>query len=707
MTTGIDFTKQIGHTETLLKELAPFKKREERLDYLKNHPVAVHFVAAHKRFKSLIIKLKPELQEIIFTLLAMGQGTAVFSEWDKFEDPLSQIKEVALSLKPLQKSYKTIGGLVGYQLVFLKLLQRQKSPPAQRQISCPKGLSIEKSTPEVRAYTRAGIEEMPLFGEVYPVGGAGDRLNLLHDKTGEPLPQARLCFDGVTLLEGLIHDLIGREKLYEALTGKKIITPVALMTSSEKNNHQHITTILEENNWFGRPKNSFFLFEQPLVPMVSDEGYFATKGPLELNLKPGGHGIIWELMKTDGVFKWFHDHGRSQLLIRQINNPLADTDRNLLTLAGKGTKDRKAFGFLSCSRLVGAPEGMNVIQQSRNEDGFFNSITNIEYTDFAERGLKDEPEFPDSRFSAYPANTNILFGNMTAIKKALLRLPLPGLLINMKGQVDFYERGGERVHSKGGRVETTMQNIADVIENFSPAAPVPEEALKTFILFNTREKTLSVTKQNWKEGLPFEGTPQGAWLDRQRNYKDLFTNYLNFKLPEWEKECTAPYHIRFHPALGPLWEVIAQKITRGTLAKNAELKLDIIHLCLQDLDLGGTLVINSCTLEGTALLKNVKIRNRGVDKKFKNHWTGDIKRHEKVEIILHGKSEFIAEGVELIGPHHFEVPDKHRMRIFFDKGKIKSSLEKMTAPSWRWGYQFAEDDSVLLTFNSRTDKLLA
>ena len=45
------------------------------------------------------------------------------------------------------------------------------------------------------------------MGEIYPLGGAADRLGLVDPDTGECLPAAMLSYCGRTLLEGLIRDL--------------------------------------------------------------------------------------------------------------------------------------------------------------------------------------------------------------------------------------------------------------------------------------------------------------------------------------------------------------------------------------------------------------------------------------------------------------------------------------------------------------------
>jgi hypothetical protein len=48
---------------------------------------------------------------------------------------------------------------------------------------------------------------LPELGEIYPIGGAGDRLGLVDSDTGESLPAALLPYCGRSLLEGLIRDL--------------------------------------------------------------------------------------------------------------------------------------------------------------------------------------------------------------------------------------------------------------------------------------------------------------------------------------------------------------------------------------------------------------------------------------------------------------------------------------------------------------------
>ena len=56
--------------------------------------------------------------------------------------------------------------------------------------------------------------------------------------------------------------LKAREYLYFKLYGKQCITPVAIMTSAAKNNHERISSLCEKLQWFGRGRSTFQLFEQ-------------------------------------------------------------------------------------------------------------------------------------------------------------------------------------------------------------------------------------------------------------------------------------------------------------------------------------------------------------------------------------------------------------------------------------------------------------
>jgi len=70
----------------------------------------------------------------------------------------------------------------------------------------------------------------------------------------------------------------------------------------------------------------------------------------------------------------------------------------------------------------------------------------------------------------------------------------------------------------------------------------------------------------------------------------------------------------FHPSLGPLWDVVAQKIQGGSLALKAEVVLEVAEACITQLHVDGSLRVQAdCVMGGSedALAVNYnQIRSR-------------------------------------------------------------------------------------------------
>jgi len=133
----------------------------------------------------------------------------------------------------------------------------------------------------------------------------------------------------------------------------------------------------------------------------------------------------------------------------------------------------------------------------------------------------------------YPSNTNILFADLNQIEKAIAKCPIPGMLINMKSLVPFLDATGKLTEQKGGRLESTMQNIADhLTDGFE--APLNEEdscELKTFLTYNERAKTISVTKKTYKPGESLSETPEGCYLGLIENNLKLLSERCKVQVP--------------------------------------------------------------------------------------------------------------------------------------------------------------------------------
>lgn len=629
--------------------------------------------------KKFMDRLNPKERECVSSIIAINQQDIVFEGIYDDEISFTHFKELVDTLVKIDLFYVSIGGITGYHKKFCELLNEKKIDTDKISFLEPHPVDISKKTIEVQDYIEEGLVSLPQMAEIYPLGGSGDRLNLIDPKTKENLPQAKLNFLGKTLLEHLILDLQAKEYLYFQKYDEKIFTPIVIMTSEAKNNHAHIMEIFEENRYFNRPKEYFCFVKQLSVPVINEKGNWVMEAPLKLCLKPGGHGMIWNLMVSNNVFEWLYELGRSKAIVRQINNPLAGLDYNLLAFAGLGIKENKSFGFASCPRLIKTAEGMDVLKQKAlvgYDTGFEYSICNIEYTDFQKYGILDEPKDEKSLYSKFPSNTNILFVDLKDVEEAAKKDPLPGITLNLKNR--SVERDKEL---RAGRLELLMQSIADNFYDFSinEIDEKEEQRLSTFITTNKREKTISVIKNNYEEGKSPLGTPMGAYLDLYQNYRDLLSNYCEIELPKHENFPT--FFCYLSPLLGPIYTEIKNKIKRGKIEKFSELRLDLGSVLIEDLYLDGSLVVESRAIDfkmGLLTLKNVKIINSGIDRAEKNYYFEKIKRRESLHIILNENSFFEAEDVQFKGQIEVEVPKDHVIRAYMQDSKVKFEKKKIS-----------------------------
>ncbi len=644
-------TRVTEDLEALAAQLKTAKSWEEKERVLRDCPTVRPFFENHSIDLSWCT-----LQErtLCMEIVGAGQGALLLRSAD--------LQGLFQALLPMYAFYQTLGGIVGYQATMLRLLLERQTPSArvdEGAIAPPDPWDLSRCTRTVRTAIDAGIESLPLLCEIYPLGGAGDRLALREEKSGAHLPVATLPFMGKTLLQGLIEDVQAREHLYFQKTGKRVITPIAIMTSHEKGNHQRVLALFEQCNWFGRPKESFRFVTQPLVPVMDKEGRWLLKQEGELLLKPGGHGVLWKLLEEGGIFEWFKEQGRTKALVRQVNNPIAGTDYGLLAFTGIGILNNKELGFASCPRLVGSQEGMNVVIERRDAREVSYALTNIEYCTFEQRGIQDQSVDALSNTSLYPSNTNILFVDLNAVQRAIQTCPIPGMLVNLK-PFTCLDQQGRLQRVEGARLESTMQNIADaLLSSFS--SPLSQKdlrtALKAYLTTHVRRKTISCTKRRLEEGGSIVETPEGAFWDVLCNAHELLANICRLHMPplgtvEGFLKLGPPFLFSYLPALGPLWEHIAKKICKGSLALGSALDLQLSALEWENVCLDGALrVVATHPFEGgRCTLKNVKILNAGVDRLARHtYWSGEIRYKERLEIVLEGSGQFIAEGVTIKG----------------------------------------------------------
>ncbi|KPK33719.1 MAG: hypothetical protein AMS24_00095 [Chlamydiae bacterium SM23_39] len=628
-----------------------------RMQFLKEKEIE-NFLKKNKGLSKILKKLSLEEKKIIFSLIKIGQGERIFKKVN-INDSFVLIKKMLTDLLKVDLFYKDIGGIVGYYKKALDIKNIKKKEDIK--IFNPPLINIFENS-KIKKYIAKGIESLPFFCKIYPMGGVGDRLNHIDEKTKKPLPVASFNFLGKTLLQHLMEELKANENLFFKIYNKKINIPVIIMTSEDKNNHSNIISILEDNKWFQKGKDNFFIFKQFLSPVIDENGNWVLEDKLKLLLKPSGHGVIWKLMKDNKVFDWLYKKKVQKGIVRQINNPIAGFDYSLLAFMGYGVLEDKKFGVASCSRKMQSQEGVNVLKKEGKK--YF--LSNIEYTDFERCNIP----IKGKKFLKFPSNTNILFVDLKEIERVVDKSPFPGMVLNMKNKA--FE-GNKKI--KAGRLELMMQNISEGIYSED------KKKLNTFLTYNKREKTISCIKRKYDEKKYLE-TPLSCFYDFQKNYFDLLKNYSKIKISKIKKfedfiKKDLCFFCYLSPSIGPLFEDIAKKIRRGEIRYGSEMQIEIAEIEIKNIYLDGSMLILKGDQPGVkrALLKNVKIINKGIDKSKKNSYiTNKIHRKESFKIVLKGNSCFEAKDVTFVNDYNIIVEDgiflkayEKDKKVFFEK----------------------------------------
>lgn len=596
-------------------------------------------------YKELYDLLSLKESKLSFLLLVALEGASLFFDPSKKSPSLFEIDRVLAEFTAVDQFYKDIGGIVGYVLKVKKLLKGPAKDLSKVEYHLPYSESIVDEGVFVKHASTMGLAHLDRVALIVAAGGLGERLGLV-DEQKQPLPVAYLPFMGHSLLEGIIRDLEGLEQLYFTTYGRKITIPIALMTSKEQKNEENIRELFKNHNYFGRPFSSIRIFSQISVPVLTVEGNFSARGPAAFLFNPSGHGAIWKTAEEAGIFTWLKEQRIEHLLLRQINNPIAALDHNILAFLGLAIRQKKSFGFFVCERIHGAAEGALVDMY----EGDMHYITNIEYSELGQNSIQEGL-----------ANTNILYANLEQIRKILKTKSLFGPLLNMKSEVPHYMVSGSIEKVRGGRLESMMQNISEEMR-------VPRgESLPTLIVKNRRMKTMAAIKREYDPKVgPLESAEAACYTLLKNNYELLgrcTSEPLPFFLSLEEFLDKGPSLIFcYHPILGPLYEIIEKKVHLKNIAFGSMLQLELADFRSQNLQVKGSLLIEA--IGGRCTLLHVSVDNLGIDRlKTISYCRGEIVHQESCHIIIEEGGELFVENVTFTGEHLIRVREGVHLTI--------------------------------------------
>ncbi len=608
---------------------------------LAKSPAVQSFMDRYPEISERIETLEPKFREVLFMAVVIGQEEILIAN-----STPDYLRNLAEKLYEMNEFYYSLGGIFGYQSSIKELIA-EKSDSQVYDIEPPKKFDLHIESEELDHYIVEGLRGLPELCEIWPCGGAADRLGLKDPKTKREYPAACFNFGGWTLLERLVRDLEAREYLYYKCFGVRIQTPIVVMTSLEKNNYQEIKGICEENHWFGRSPQLVRIVIQPSVPTFDLKGNWICDENGEVIFRPGGHGVLWRLLDKTHTFDFFKMRGVTKGVVRQINNPVAGLDSGILALIGYGLVHQKKFGFTSCPRVVQMHEGVNVVKVFKDHyQKERRAISNIEYCDFSALEKIDCKK-------SFPANANTLFVDLDTVQAAQRKHPFPGLILNFKTKKD---------NRSSARLESTMQNISDSIQMM--------EENSVFVTFNKREKTLAAIKRQKQENDDdIRETPESAFYALMKEAYGLLKS-CKVTLPKWDHK-TPPIYFSYHPALGPLYPIIRQKIRGGQITRGSTLNLEIAEVSLDNLRLDGSLHIETPYVmveSSSCSFRNVQVQG-------------------EVNISLGKNAHLIAEDIGIFEAFHIKVPDDTLMIASGLHGRLEWHSQPLLSkepPFWNY-----------------------
>ena len=363
---------------------------------------------------SYLSNLTSQQQSLHDLLISLNQSH-LFEEWEQ-EDSTS----IASFFDQIDAFHSTYpGGLTSYIEKAQDLLLRAEqgtNPFDGMSPRVPAGENLEYLSEQFLAAEQAGMEACGQAAFVLVAGGMGERLGYNGIKVALPSETT----SNVTFLELYLQSIMAMQR--RTPSPSELHIPLAIMTSGET--HEKTLCLLEENNYFGFPKDRLFLMQQDKVPCLSDSQGTLTRDPTDkyrLTTKPHGHGDVHYLLHQTGIASKWHKEGRKWIVFFQDTNGLVFRSM----CASLGVSSQRNFDSNSITGPRKAKDAMGAICKLVQQDGT-SMTTNVEYnlldpmlrasSDLYPNGDENDSE---TGFSPFPGNMNQLIFKLTTYVSTL------------------------------------------------------------------------------------------------------------------------------------------------------------------------------------------------------------------------------------------------------------------------------------------------
>lgn len=538
-------------------------------------------------------------------------------------------------LKQLDKSYP--GGLKSYVERAKTLLTASKSgvnPYAGLKPECPPCTTLKTGSEEFFRYEKIGLEHADRLAFCLVAGGLGERLGYPSIKVGLPVETV----SNMTYLEYYLRMIQAVGKL----SGKDKCPPLAIMVSGDT--HEKTVKLLEENNYFGFPKDRLTLMVQQKVAAISDvNGTLAMEGD-QVITKPHGHGDVHVLMYQYGLPSKWLKMGYEHMLVFQDTNALVL--HAVLPMLGVSVHNKFVMNSLCMARKPG--DAVGAVCKLVSKDSKTPPITiNVEYNHLEpllkEAGI-DEGDPATTECSPFPGNANILMFQLQGYQNVLERSKgsIPEF-VNPK-----YSDSSRTTFKSPTRLECLMQELPRM---FNPDETAGVTMMDRWLSFTTVKNNCADAAAKSKTGVNPEA-PFTAEADLSLcNAKLLEIAYPKAKIASPEECEYLGIRYKFGPTIvfDPSYGLSLHKIKKSLekceqleISRRSVLRIKGDNVQFRRLKLDGSLEIDAT--KDVPVVVDAEIVNDGHERKM-----------------LEGKSLEAAPVALKIRGYEYSVKDVHKL----------------------------------------------